>query len=144
MDSAAWELPDPGAVRVLSSQADWDSLVDEYGRLLADGGPEPYLEPFRRCLEVARAGGALSVVTETGYLDADYRSEYSAFYSRGFQSRPDSAHRLHFFKAPLRPEQLWRLPEDRGYLGYALAQDTPTPTASMMLGTSCSGAAIRA
>lgn len=125
MDRAAWELPDPGAVRVLSSQADWDALIDDYGRLLADGGPEPYLDPFRRCLEVARAGGALSVVTETRYLDADYRSEYSAFYSRGFQSRPDSAHRLHFFKAPLRPEQLWRLPEDRGYLGYVIVRPAP-------------------
>jgi hypothetical protein len=71
-------------------------------------------------LEVARAGGATSVVIETRYIDLDYRSEYSAFYARTFQSAPDSAHRLHFFRAPLTADQLWRLPDDHGYLGYVI------------------------
>jgi hypothetical protein len=57
-------------------------------------------------------------VVETRYVDADYRSEYSAFYSRAFVSQPDSAHRLHFFRAPLNDSQLWDLPKDHGYLGY--------------------------
>lgn len=125
MDREAWEQPDPGEVRVLGSLADWDGLADEYAQLLADGGGDPHLVPFRRCLEVARASGAISVVSETRYIDDDYRSEYSAFYSRTFRSQPDSAHRLHFFRAPLRPEQLWQLPSDAGYVGYMIVRPAP-------------------
>ena len=34
-------------------------------------------------------------------MDPDYRSEYAALYARTFASQPDTAVRLHFFKAPL-------------------------------------------
>jgi hypothetical protein len=105
-----WEEPDPAELLLLGDDGDWDSLAARYQGVKAF--------PLRRCLEVARAGGATTAVIETRYVDLDYRSEYSAFYSRTFATTPDSAHRIHFFKAPLKPEQLWRLPSDHGYLGY--------------------------
>lgn len=129
MDVATWESPDPGEVRVLGSQADWDQLAKDYELLLADydssGGMGPHMAPFKRCLEVAQEGGATSVVVETRYLDVDFRSEYSAYYSRGFRTPPASARRLHFFRAPLRREQLWDLPADHGYLGYVILRPVP-------------------
>ena len=129
MDAQAWERPDPGEVRVLGSQADWDALLAEYEQLLGDGAPGramgPHMVPFQRCLEVARSAGASSVVIETRYLDLDYRSEYSAYYSRGFRHLPASARRLHFFRAPLRPEQLWEIPDDAGYVGYMVVRPVP-------------------
>jgi hypothetical protein len=126
MDAATWERPDPGEIRVLGSGSDWDNFGKEYERLLADDLPGqamgPHMGPFNRCLEVARANGATSVVVETRYLDLDYRSEFSSYYSRGFRTPPHSARRLHFFRAPLRDEQLWDLPEDAGYLGYVVVR----------------------
>lgn len=123
MDIATWESPDPAEVRVLGSPADWDDLATACEAALADTGPGPlgaHMGPFRRCLEVAQAGGASTVVIETRYIDVDYRSEFSAYYSSGFRTPPASTRRLHFFRAPLRPEQLWDLPSDAGYLGYVI------------------------
>lgn len=129
MDAVTWERPDPGEVRVLGSSSDWDDLAKEYERLLADDLPGdhmgPHMGPFNRCLAVARANGATSVVVETRYLDLDYRSEFSSYYSRGFRTPPHSARRLHFFRAPLRDEQLWDLPDDAGYLGYVVVRPVP-------------------
>ena len=120
MDAATWEMPDPGEVRVLGSSSDWDDLANEYELLLADDLPGdhmgPHMGPFNRCLAVARANGATSVVVETRYLDLDYRSEFSSYYSHGFRTPPHSSRRLHFFRAPLRDEQLWDLPADLGYV----------------------------
>jgi hypothetical protein len=107
-----WTDPDPAELLVLAGDADWADLASRYAGFND--------MPLRRCLEVARAGGATTVVIETRYIDVDYRSEYSALYSRAFRSHPDSAHRLHFFKAPLDQSQLWSLPDDHGYLGYVV------------------------
>lgn len=112
MELTRWEEPEPAELRLLVTDADWASLAARYQ------GHNP--RPLDRCLEVARAGGATTVVIETRYIDLDYRSEYSAFYARTFQSVPDNAHRLHFFRAPLTADQLWRLPDDHGYLGYVI------------------------
>lgn len=125
MDASTWEGPDPGELRVLGSPADWDALAREYGDRLADRGEPAHMGPFRRCLQVAQEGGALSLVIETRYVDLDYRSEYSSFYSRGFLTPPNTAHRLHFFRAPLRVEQLADLPEDAGYVGYMIVRPAP-------------------
>ncbi len=108
----SWEDPDPAELLVLGSDPDWKSLLDRY--------PCVNQLPLKRCLEVARLGGASTVVIETRYIDRDYRSEFSAFYSRTFGAVPDSAHRLHFFRSPLAQHQLWDLPADSGYLGYVV------------------------
>ena len=74
MDLTGWEEPDPARLLLLSSGSDWDRLLARYS-----GRNDTAL---RRCLDVARLGGATTCVVETRYVDLDYRSEYSAFYSR--------------------------------------------------------------
>jgi len=108
----SWEEPDPAELLVLGSDADWRSLLDRY--------PCVNSLPLERCLEVARLGGASTVAIETRYIDRDYRSEFSTFYSRAFGPVPNSAHRLHFFRSPLAQHQIWDLPANSGYLGYVV------------------------
>jgi hypothetical protein len=117
MDLAGWEDPDPAEILHLSSADDWDGLRSRYSGVND--------EPLRRCLEVARLNGATCVVRETRYLDVDYRSEFSAFYSRTFAPVPDSATRLHFFRTQLAREHLWQLPDDHGYVGYVVVRPSP-------------------
>lgn len=108
-----WEEPDPGELILLGGPADWDALKERYV-----GGFNAINAPLDRCLEVARANGATTAIVETRYIDPDYRSEFSAYYSRVFRTVPDTAHRIHFFRAPLSKDQLWSLPDEAGYLGY--------------------------
>jgi hypothetical protein len=113
-----WELPYPAAVFALEEERDWLSLRALYSRGLAD-------EPLKRCLDVVR-DRAKSAVVETRYVDYDYRSEYSTFYSRAFASIPDTAQRVHFFSERVVADQLWTLPEEPGYLGYLVIRpDVP-------------------
>ena len=105
-----WESPDPAELISLNSDADWEALLDRY--------PALNPRPLQRCLEVAKAGGAATAVIETRYLDEDYRSEYSAFFSKTFAEISDTAHRVHFFRRALKAAELWRLPDDHGYLGF--------------------------
>lgn len=115
--SADWEQPDPAELLLLTSDQDWAALSDRYD--------SRNRTPLKRCLEVARANGALSIVIETRYIDLDFRSEYSAFYARTFESVAHSAHRLHFFAAQLADHHLWGLPENHGYLGYVVVRPSP-------------------
>ena len=115
-----WEDPDPAEVVQLLVDADWDELLDRY---------EPNLlpRPFERCLEVVKAGGAQSVIIETRYIDVDYRSEYSSFFSRTFAEIPDSTYRLHFFSTDISKSDLARLSNRvlQSYLGYAVIRPSP-------------------
>lgn len=108
-----WVDPDShGWVLHPRETADWQALIDEYG------GSHP--RPFERVLEVARENGCKTVVVENRYVDLDYRSEYSAFWSLRFQSPPAFGRRLHFFSAHLDDETMHRLPDEAGYLGYSV------------------------
>lgn len=115
-----WEDPDPADVVPLTTQSDWDRLRSRYD-------PNLLGRPLERCLEVARSAGARTVVIETRYLDLDYRSEYSAFFSRTFAEIPDTTHRLHFFKGDLDADQLSSLSAQarRGYVGYVVIRPSP-------------------
>jgi hypothetical protein len=115
-----WEDPDPADVVPLRGQQDWDALRHRYDPNLLD-------RPLERCLEVARMGGARTVVVETRYLDLDYRSEYSSFFSKTFAEIPDTAHRLHFFKTDVVAGELDELPgaTRRAYLGYMTIRPSP-------------------
>jgi hypothetical protein len=84
------------------------------------GGPG-----FREVVDVARKNGCRSVVLEQRYVDLDYRSDYSAFWSKRFTSMPPFATRVHFFTAVLRKEQLHDLPVRSGYLGYSVLRPGP-------------------
>ncbi|MBA3652584.1 MAG: hypothetical protein H0W70_00140 [Actinobacteria bacterium] len=75
--------------------------------------------------------GAQTAVIEFRYLDPDYRSEHSRFYSTTFRRYPSVAHRLHFFSSP--PPDEWRDPErsldftslDASYLGFVVMRPLP-------------------
>ncbi|WP_211278727.1 hypothetical protein, partial [Mycobacterium lacus] len=72
-------------------------------------------------------------MVETRYLDIDYRSEFSAYYSRQFADVPDSAHRLHFFGRQLEPQSLWRLGNEHDYIGYVVVRPASTGLVSRAL-----------
>jgi hypothetical protein len=108
-----WVDPDShGWLHTPESGADWDALLQRYS-----ASPS---EPLARVFAIARANRCLSVVEENRYVDADYRSEYSAFWSQRFARTPAFGRRLHFFRRRIRDEQLSRLPTDAGYLGYTV------------------------
>lgn len=90
----------------------WVALLRRYG-----AAPD---DPLARVFEVARANRCLSVVEENRYVDPDYRSEYSAFWSHRFPTRPAFARRLHFFRRRLATDRLHRIRQSDGYIGYSV------------------------
>lgn len=107
----AWDEPDPAEVHHPETDDQWAVAL---GRYLGSFNDEPLL----RCVQVARDHGARTVVVETRYLDLDYRSEFSAFYSKRFGDIPDTAHRLHFFRSELGDDELWSNAGQDDYIGY--------------------------
>lgn len=126
MRLAGWNEPDPAEVFHPTNDAEWAVALDRYLGSLND-------LPLWRCVAVARALGASTLVVETRYLDLDYRSEFSAYYSRQFADIPDSAHRLHFFRRRLTAGSLWRLAGKAEYLGYAVIRPSRTGLVSRSL-----------
>src|SRR5689334_4529394 len=126
MQFSGWNDPDPAEVFHPASDAEWDQAIKRYIGSLNDA-------PLRRCIGVARASGAVTMVVETRYLDLDYRSEFSAYYSRQFGDIPDSAHRLHFFKRRIPAASLWRKAKQSGYLGYVVIRPSATGVVSRAL-----------
>ena len=113
-----WVDPDThGWLRSPRTDVDWAALADEYG---ASPG-----RPLARVLEIARRGRCRTVVVENRYVDADYRSDYSAFWSQRFEGTSAFTRRLHFFRKELDEASVHRLPADPGYLGYAVVPPTP-------------------
>jgi hypothetical protein len=92
--------------------------------LLPASAKEKIRRPFAQVLQVAQANGCTCVVVEERYIDPDYRSEYSAFWSRRFEDRPALARRLHFFQGEIDPSQLSTAPTKAGYLGYSVLRPT--------------------
>lgn len=80
--------------------------------------------PFRRILTVVRSRGCRTAVIEERYIDADYRSEYGAFWAGRFEDRPPQARRVHFFTDAFDASLLPRLPKQHGYLGYCVIRPT--------------------
>jgi hypothetical protein len=126
MRVAGWNDPDPAEVYHPTTPAEWAAALNRYLGSLNDA-------PLLRCIEVAQSLGASTLVVETRYLDLDYRSEYSAYYSRQFGDVPDSAHRLHFFTGRLTARSLWKLAEKKGYLGYVVLRPATTGLVSRAL-----------
>lgn len=102
------------------SEEDWKRLAREY-----TGDDER--RPLDQVLDIARAGGCRTVVVENRYVDIDYRSEYSAFWSKKFDSQSPFARRFHFFATDLDEERLHRLTgeETKSYLGYSVIRPIP-------------------
>lgn len=111
--SSSWVDPTThGWVHHPSSAQDWSDLLARYG-----GSTE---EPLARVLGVARAHRCRTVVEENRYVDADYRSEYAAFWSRRFAAKSPFTRRLHFFRRVVADEHLHTdAVRDGGYVGYS-------------------------
>lgn len=119
MNLSGWDDPDPAEVHHPTSDGEWDEALKRYLGSLNDA-------PLRRCVEVARSLGATTMVVETRHLDLDYRSEFSAYYSRQFSDVPDSAHRIHFFGQQLNSESLWASANQSDYIGYVVVRPVAT------------------
>ena len=102
------------------NRAHWAHLLER----LSVGVAPKTRRPLRQILDVAALGGCRRVVQEHRYIDPDYRSEYSHFWSRRFAPRPDAAQRLHFFTREIAPEKFYDLPDREDYLGYAVIRPT--------------------
>ncbi len=97
------------------------------GKTTAEHGDDPQLlVALRRCLQVARDGGCQTIVIENRYVDADYRSEFSAYWSLKFAGRPGFTRRMHFFTADLEDDAIHTLPDNAGYLGYIVLRPVAT------------------
>jgi hypothetical protein len=113
---SAWVNPDShGRVFYPKSDRDWRAVLRE-----CEGGPS-----FAGVLSIARRNRCRSVVVEERYVDIDYRSDYSAFWSKRFNAVSPFARRVHFFRKRLAESQLHRLPTRAGYLGYSVLRPTP-------------------
>lgn len=110
---------EPGEVVDVTDPAGWALLRDTYT------GPKPNL-PFERLVAIAIGHGVRSVVVERRYIDLDYRSEHSHFYSTTFRRYPSVCHRLHFFTCDV-PDDLQGLDAlDDEYRGYSVMRPMPT------------------
>jgi hypothetical protein len=118
-EGSDWVDPDThGWVRRPATDGDWAELVDDYG------GDSELSGPFQRVVEVVRENECVSVVIENRYVDADYRSEFAAFWAPRFADRSPFARRLHFFAADVDDENIHALPHEvrEAYLGYAVCR----------------------
>lgn len=112
-----WTRDEPARLFDLRSPGDLSDLWSHYG-----GTHQPLL---RELVGYAHEElGARSVLAEYRYLDADYRSEHSRFYSTTFRRYPSVAHRLHFFSS-LPPDTALNTDHptafgDLGYIGYSV------------------------
>lgn len=97
---------------LLDGPEDWAKVRVRFG----GGGGE---SPLNKCLDLAVANHAKTLVIEFRYVDIDYRSEYSAFYSRTFADQPSMTVRLHFFGKRLDTDaDVLAVPPDCDYIGY--------------------------
>lgn len=84
------------------------------------------LRPLERAFAVAADLGCRTVVIENRYVDADYSSEYSAFWSLRFTDPPSFARRLHFFGSDISAKDVHCVdPETCDYLGYVILRPVP-------------------
>jgi hypothetical protein len=121
LNLAGWVSEDtPFWTRRPRTDDDWHAVAAEYG------DDAQLLGPLRRCLQVARDGGCRTIVVENRYVDADYRSEFSAFWSLKFAGRPGFTRRMHFLAAEIDDNDVYKLPADVGYLGYVVLRPVPT------------------
>jgi len=76
---------------------------------------------------IARRNRCRTVVVEDRYIDADYRSDFGAFWSKRFEVPSPYTRRLHFFRAEVAPGVLAQMPKRirKSYLGYSVLRPGP-------------------
>ena len=92
MQFSEWTPRDPARVVDLRPPGALIQLIRYYE------GTRP--DVVHEVLGQAYSLGAQMAVIEYRYIDPDYRSEHSRFYSITFRRYPSVAHRLHFFSVP--------------------------------------------
>jgi len=78
--------------------------------------------------------GATTIVTETGYIDADYLDDFASFYVKSFADIPNRCRRLHFFTNHIDAASFELFvtgdtdsgPLQDGYLGFIVARPLPS------------------
>lgn len=95
----------------------WELLRERYARDNA---------PLERIIEIAQEHGVASIVVEQRYIDLDYRSEHSHFYSTTFTRYPSVCHRLHFFGETVSEDLTNLTAVAESYKGYAVMRPLPT------------------
>jgi hypothetical protein len=101
VDFAQWTPSDPARIVDLRPPGALLALTQYY----EGTRPSVVHEVFGQAYSL----GAQMAVIEYRYLDPDYRSEHSRFYSTTFRRYPSVAHRVHFFSAP--PPDAWQDPD---------------------------------
>jgi hypothetical protein len=103
-----------------ASATEWAELASKYTRT-------EERKPLNQVFDVVREGGCRTVVVENRYVDVDYRSEFTAFWSLKFDNQSPFARRFHFFAADLDEDQLHDLPAGASetYLGYSIIRPVP-------------------
>jgi hypothetical protein len=113
------ESPPEFVTRYDVSAGDWSQFFNRYTAGTMDA-------PLLRIINIAAAHGVQSVLVETRYIDADWRSEHAKFYSTTYTRYPSVAHRAHFFTVPL-PTDLGDLSSlVAAYKGYTVLRPLPS------------------
>jgi hypothetical protein len=116
----------PVSTKLLTSQADWDSIQGKID-------PKNKLEIVYNTIEIFRSLGATSALIEDNYLDIDFSSDFSNFYSKIFKIHQKSCKRIHFFSENICPllksidaevvaEGLQKHSDNGHYLGYIVVR----------------------
>jgi hypothetical protein len=111
--------PDDEPGGVIPVPEGWNEIRETYAPRLTNA-------PLERLIKLADQHEVRSVVVERRYIDIDYRSEHSRFYSTTFQRYPSVCHRLHFFRGDV-PEALESIGavNQADYMGYAVMRPIP-------------------
>lgn len=99
---------------------DWSALIP----LVAGPVLDEAHGTVEHILNTVRSRDCRTIVLEHRYLDPDYRSEYSAFWSGRFEDRPPQAKRAHFFSSELDAVEIPQMDRLDGYLGYCVIRPT--------------------
>lgn len=132
--AATWTVrpEDPEGWKALARELLSDVLTSASGADVPAGGgsagfPPEAARPLLRILRIVRDLGCETIVVESRYVDADYRSEYANYWASLFTNRSGFARRLHFFRCKLTDNDLHQLPPPKrlGYLGYTVLRPNP-------------------
>lgn len=107
----------PGKVISIDRDPDWGHIVEQYS--------DSRNPPLNRIVEICKGHKVRSVVIEYRYIDLDYRSEHSRFYSTTFRRYPSVCHRLHFFKGSVTGDINSIRKAADSYIGYSVMRPLP-------------------
>ncbi|WNG81745.1 hypothetical protein C6A86_026920 [Mycobacterium sp. ITM-2016-00316] len=137
-----WAENPPAFVTTYDVKQDPAGWQNFFSRYTAGRGNPALLQ----VIKVVASYNVESILVETRYIDADWRSEHSRFYSTTYSRYPSIAHRAHFFTAPL-PADLGDLSAITDhYKGYTVLRPLPSqpvgrtmiePPAELVDGTRC-------